>query len=49
LLDALKSPFLARLRAMPELVAYEGGGCELWKNRAQVEKALAEARRGLPE
>ena len=48
LLDALKSPFLARLRAMPELVDYEGGGCELWKNRAQVEQALAEARRGLP-
>jgi MoaA/NifB/PqqE/SkfB family radical SAM enzyme len=47
LLEALRSPFLARLRAMPELVDYEGGGCELWKNRAQVEEALEAARRGL--
>ena len=47
LLEALKSPFLARLRAMPELVDYEGGGCELWKNRAQVEQALVEVRRSL--
>ena len=31
LLEALKSPFLARLREMPELVDYEGAGCELWK------------------
>jgi MoaA/NifB/PqqE/SkfB family radical SAM enzyme len=44
LLEALKSPFLSRLRDMPELVDYEGAGCELWKNRAQVEKVLAESR-----
>jgi MoaA/NifB/PqqE/SkfB family radical SAM enzyme len=43
LLEALKSPFLAKLREMPELVDYEGAGCELWKNRAQVEQALAES------
>jgi MoaA/NifB/PqqE/SkfB family radical SAM enzyme len=44
LLEALKSPFLARLRDMPELVDYQGAGCELWKNRAQVERVLAETR-----
>lgn len=44
LLEALKSPFLAKLRDMPELVDYEGAGCELWKNRAQVEEVLAESR-----
>jgi MoaA/NifB/PqqE/SkfB family radical SAM enzyme len=44
LLQALKSPFLTKLRDMPELVDYEGAGCELWKNRAQVEQALAESR-----
>ncbi len=45
LLEALKSPFLARLREMPELIEYEGAGCELWNNRDQVEKALAESKR----
>jgi MoaA/NifB/PqqE/SkfB family radical SAM enzyme len=42
LLEALKSPLLARLREMPELVEYEGGGCELWQHRAEVERVLAE-------
>ncbi len=44
LLEALRSPFLAKLRDMPELVDYEGAGCELWKNREQVERVLAESR-----
>jgi MoaA/NifB/PqqE/SkfB family radical SAM enzyme len=44
LLEALKSPFLAKLRDMPELVDYQGAGCELWKNRAEVERVLAESR-----
>jgi MoaA/NifB/PqqE/SkfB family radical SAM enzyme len=43
LLEALRSPFLEKLRALPELTEYTGGGCELWKNREQVEKALADA------
>jgi MoaA/NifB/PqqE/SkfB family radical SAM enzyme len=46
LLEALQSPFLARLRELPQLFEYEGGGCELWKNREQVERALAEVRAG---
>jgi MoaA/NifB/PqqE/SkfB family radical SAM enzyme len=45
LLEALKSPFLERLRAMPDLSTYEGGGCGLWKHRTQVEEALAEVLR----
>lgn len=45
LIEALRSPFLARLRADPELSRYEGGGCGLWKHRAQVEEALAEVLR----
>ena len=40
--EALSSPFLSRLRDMPELLEYEGGGCELWKNREEVERVLAE-------
>jgi MoaA/NifB/PqqE/SkfB family radical SAM enzyme len=40
LADALRSPFLAGLRAMPELSQYSGGGCALWKNRETVEKVL---------
>jgi MoaA/NifB/PqqE/SkfB family radical SAM enzyme len=46
LLEALRSPFLARLRDLPELFEYDGGGCELWKNRELVEQALAETRAG---
>ncbi len=42
LLEALRSPLLSRLREMPELVEYQGGGCELWQNRAEVERVLAE-------
>ncbi len=43
LLEALRSPFLAGLRALPELSQYVGGGCALWKNREQVERVLAES------
>jgi MoaA/NifB/PqqE/SkfB family radical SAM enzyme len=46
LLEALQSPFLTRLRELPELFEYEGGGCELWRNREQVEQALAEVQTG---
>jgi hypothetical protein len=42
LLEALQSPFLTKLRELPDLFEYEGGGCELWRNRDQVEQALAE-------
>jgi len=42
LLEALQSPLLTRLREMPELVEYEGGGCELWQHRAEVERVLEE-------
>jgi MoaA/NifB/PqqE/SkfB family radical SAM enzyme len=46
--EALRSPFLAGLRALPELSEYSGGGCALWKNRERVERALEEAGRPLP-
>jgi len=46
LADALRSPFLARLRTMPELSEDTGGGCALWKNRELVESMLAEVRPG---
>jgi MoaA/NifB/PqqE/SkfB family radical SAM enzyme len=46
LADALRSPFLAGLRALPELSEYSGGGCALWKNREQVDRVLAEVRSG---
>jgi MoaA/NifB/PqqE/SkfB family radical SAM enzyme len=42
LADALRSAFLAKLRELPELSAYSGGGCALWKNRTVVEKVLRE-------
>ena len=42
LVEALRSPFLAGLRAEPELLRYSGGGCSLWKNREQVERVLAD-------
>jgi MoaA/NifB/PqqE/SkfB family radical SAM enzyme len=42
LADALCSPFLARLRAVPELSRYSGDGCALWKNRERVEMMLAD-------
>lgn len=45
LLEALQSPFLARLREMPEVLEYVGAGCELWNHRDQVEGALAETKR----
>jgi MoaA/NifB/PqqE/SkfB family radical SAM enzyme len=34
--DALQSDFLRRIREIPELSKYTGGGCALWKNREQV-------------
>jgi MoaA/NifB/PqqE/SkfB family radical SAM enzyme len=46
LLKALQSPFLTRLREQPELFEYEGGGCELWKHREQVERTLAAVQAG---
>jgi MoaA/NifB/PqqE/SkfB family radical SAM enzyme len=44
--EALRSPFLARLRDLPELSTYSGRGCALWKNRERVEQVLEETRRG---
>jgi len=46
LVEALHSPFLARLRADPELSRYLGGGCALWNNREQVERVLADVTSG---
>jgi len=46
LAEGLRSPFLARLRAIPELSRYSGGGCALWKNRDQVEGVLADVTSG---
>ncbi len=34
--DALQSDFLKRIREIPELSKYTGGGCALWKNRERV-------------
>lgn len=34
--EALRSDFLMRIRQIPELSKYTGGGCALWKNREQV-------------
>jgi MoaA/NifB/PqqE/SkfB family radical SAM enzyme len=45
LVEALGSPFLAKLRALPELSEYSGGGCALWKHRDEVERVLAGVRR----
>jgi MoaA/NifB/PqqE/SkfB family radical SAM enzyme len=33
---ALQSEFLKRIREIPELSQYTGGGCALWKNRERV-------------
>jgi MoaA/NifB/PqqE/SkfB family radical SAM enzyme len=49
LVEALGSPFLAALRAMPGVSDEVGGGCALWKNRALVEQALATARTPPPD
>jgi len=40
--EALRSPLLERLRALPELSEYTGGGCALWKNRERVKQVLME-------
>ncbi|OFW58186.1 MAG: hypothetical protein A2133_00760 [Actinobacteria bacterium RBG_16_64_13] len=42
LAEALRSPFLTGLRAMPDLSADSGGGCALWKNREAVESLLSD-------
>jgi MoaA/NifB/PqqE/SkfB family radical SAM enzyme len=34
--NALQSEFLMRIREIPELSKYTGGGCALWKNRERV-------------
>lgn len=34
--EALQSDFLKRIREIPELSKYTGGGCALWKNRERV-------------
>ena len=34
--EALQSKFLKRIREIPELSKYTGGGCALWKNRERV-------------
>jgi MoaA/NifB/PqqE/SkfB family radical SAM enzyme len=34
--EALQSEFLKRIREIPELSQYTGGGCALWKNRERV-------------
>lgn len=41
--EALQSEFLARIRQIPELSKYTGGGCALWKNRERV-RSLFEQR-----
>ncbi|MBN1273445.1 MAG: radical SAM protein [Candidatus Aminicenantes bacterium] len=38
--EALQSEFLSRIRQIPELSKYTGGGCALWKNRELVKSQL---------
>jgi MoaA/NifB/PqqE/SkfB family radical SAM enzyme len=45
LLEALDSPLLAALRAMRGPSESAGGGCALWRDKARVERTLAEASR----
>ena len=40
--EALQSEFLKRLREIPELSKYTGGGCALWKNRERVRALFQE-------
>lgn len=40
--EALQSEFLKKIREIPELSKYTGGGCALWKNREQVQSLLTE-------
>jgi MoaA/NifB/PqqE/SkfB family radical SAM enzyme len=40
LAEALRSPFLAAMRANHDMFAETAGGCALWKNRDQVEALL---------
>lgn len=40
--EALRSEFLRKLRELPELSRYTGGGCALWKNREKVRMILEE-------
>ncbi len=39
---ALQSDFLERIRQIPELSQYTGGGCALWKNRERVRSLFQE-------
>ena len=49
LLGALRSPFFARIRDVEAAHADEHmGGCTLFMHRAEVERALAEMREGMP-
>jgi MoaA/NifB/PqqE/SkfB family radical SAM enzyme len=41
--EALQSDFLKRLREIPELSKYTGGGCALWKNRDRVRALFQES------
>jgi MoaA/NifB/PqqE/SkfB family radical SAM enzyme len=38
--EALQSDFLKRIRQIPEISKYTGGGCALWKNRERVRSLL---------
>jgi MoaA/NifB/PqqE/SkfB family radical SAM enzyme len=40
--DALKSPFLAAMRANHDMFSETAGGCALWKNRELVERLLGQ-------
>ena len=40
--EALQSDFLNRIRQIPELSKYTGGGCALWKNRERVRALFQE-------
>lgn len=40
--QALQSDFLERIRQIPELSQYTGGGCALWKNRERVRSLFQE-------
>ncbi len=44
--EALQSDFLKRLREIPELSKYTGGGCALWKNRERVRALFQERQSG---
>ncbi len=43
--EALQSEFITRLRQIPELSQYTGGGCALWKNQERVVSVLRQSRK----